>query len=364
MRTVEPTSTAAVADALRQASAVLARGGGTKLTWGRPPERVDTVVDLRGLDRIVDHAAGDLVVVAQAGVPLADLQRHVARSGQRLAIDGAPTGATLGGIIATAASGPLRHRYGTVRDLLIGCTFVRADGTVARSGGRVVKNVAGYDLGKLLTGSYGTLGVVTEAVFRLHPLPAAAATVTAAVPDAATAARLVVAVTRAQVVPSAVELDWPAGGPGTLAVLLEGIPAGVAGRAAATARLVGGEVTGPPSWWDRRVWTVGQLALKLTFLRTGLAAILAHAADNAIALRGSPGVGVLYGATTDPSTVEPLRARCQRHGGSLVVLDAPPEVKANLDIWGPIPALDLMRRVKEQFDPERVLAPGRFVGGI
>ncbi|KWX11014.1 hypothetical protein TR74_00225, partial [Carbonactinospora thermoautotrophica] len=166
------------------------------------------VLDTTRLARVVEHAAGDLVVVVEAGTRLDTLQETLAAHGQRLALD-PPSGGTVGGTVAANAAGPLRLLYGTARDLLIGVTVVRADGVVARAGGKVVKNVAGYDLGKLFTGSYGTLGVITQAVFRLHPLPAARAYVTRTVADAAEASRLVQAVLRSQLVPAALELDLP-----------------------------------------------------------------------------------------------------------------------------------------------------------
>jgi glycolate dehydrogenase FAD-binding subunit len=174
-----PGSTEEVSAVLRAAARmglrVVARGTGTRLTWGVPPTDVDLIVDTSRMGAVLAHVAGDLVVTVQAGLRMVDLQDALAPHRQRLALDSA---GTVGGTIATAASGPLRYRYGSVRDLLIGITVVRADGTVTRSGGTVVKNVAGYDLGKLYTGSLGTLGVITEAVFRLHPLPEASRWIT------------------------------------------------------------------------------------------------------------------------------------------------------------------------------------------
>jgi glycolate oxidase FAD binding subunit len=167
-----PASTEQTSDVLRVAAdhgmCVVVRGHGTKLHWGGTPRAVDLIVDTARLAGVVDHAAGDLVVVARAGTSLSDLQAAVGAADQELAYDD-PLASTVGGALATAPSGPRRLLRGTLRDLLIGVTFVRADGVVAKAGGRVVKNVAGYDFGKLLTGSYGTLAVVTEAVFRLLP---------------------------------------------------------------------------------------------------------------------------------------------------------------------------------------------------
>ncbi len=172
-----PADTDQVAEVLRAAAShgltVVPRGRGTKMSWGTPPSSADVLLDVSALDQVLDHAAGDLIVATQAGARLADLQQVVAQGGQRLALDETVPGASIGGTLATNASGPRRVAVGTARDLLIGVTVVRADGVVAKAGGRVVKNVAGYDLGKLVIGSAGTLAVVTEAVFRLHPVPAA-----------------------------------------------------------------------------------------------------------------------------------------------------------------------------------------------
>jgi glycolate oxidase FAD binding subunit len=374
-----PGSTDEVAGVLRAAAvhglAVVPRGHGTKLTWGRPPERADLVLDLARLAEVVDHAAGDLIVDVLAGTPLSAVQEAVAGAGQRLALDDPLGGATVGGALATNLSGPRRVLFGTARDLLIGVTVVRADGVVAKAGGRVVKNVAGYDLGKLLVGSLGTLAVVTRAVFRLHPLPAAQRLVTAPFTTPEQAQRLVQQVLHAQVVPAALEVGWDGEG-GEVGVLLEGIEAGVDGRATSTARLLGDGTTvhpQPPAGWGGLPWAVrpGSTALKATFALSGLARVLAAARDAGVPLelRGSAGAGVLYGATSSGpeamrTLVDRLRPVCTELGGALVVVDAPAEVKAAVDVWGPVPALELMRRVKEQFDPERRLAPGRFVGGL
>ena len=382
-----PATTAETAEVLRAAAAqgltVVVRVRGTKLSWGRPPESADVVLDLSRQSAVLDHAAGDLIVDTQAGALLGDVQRTVASAGQRLALDSPVPGSTVGGVLATNSSGPGRVGVGTARDLLIGVTVVRADGVVAKAGGRVVKNVAGYDLGKLVIGSFGTLVVVTEAVFRLHPVPPARRFVTAPFGSAADAARLVHAVVHAQVVPAAVEVEWRPDGAGTVGVLLGGTAAGVDSRAAATRELLGAgaeDSAEAPAGWGVLPWYDGAgraTGLKLTCALSGLAPVLeaVHraAADAGVPLtvRGSGGAGVLYAALPEDAPVDAVadvvsrtRAVCTEHGGSLVVLDGPPPVKAAVDTWGPVPAIDLMRRVKDQFDPEHRLAPGRFVGGI
>ena len=384
-----PASTPEVAEVMRAAAGhgltVVARGRGTKASWGRPPEQADLVVDLSRMSAVLDHAAGDLIVDTQAGTLLADVQRTVGTAGQRLALDEPVPGSSVGGVLATNTSGPGRVAAGTARDLLIGVTVVRADGVVAKAGGRVVKNVAGYDLGKLVIGSYGTLAVVTEAVFRLHPVPPARRVASAPFDSAADVERLVQSVVHSQLVPGAVEVDWPAGGPGVVQVLLEGTEAGVQTRTAALVELLGDGAWASedlPDRWGRLPWddepAAGRAtALKATCALSGLAAVLGAARDAAaaagvgIALRGSAGTGVLSGAlpagadvAAVRTVVTRLREACTVAGGALVVLDGPAEVKAGVDTWGPVPALDLMHRVKERFDPERRLAPGRFVGGI
>jgi glycolate oxidase FAD binding subunit len=383
-----PGSTAETAAVLQAAAGhgltVVPRGRGTKLSWGRPPERADLVLDTSRMSAVLDHAAGDLIVHTQAGTLLTDVQRTVGTAGQRLSLDESVPGSSIGGALATNTSGPGRLVVGTARDLLLGVTLVRADGVIAKAGGRVVKNVAGYDLGKLVIGSFGTLAVITDAVFRLHPLPAAERFVTVPFGTAEDAAALVQTMVHAQVVPAAVEVEWRVDGAGTVGVLLGGTPAGVEARTATTLQLLGAGAEAaetPPPGWGVLPWRddadLPEVGLKLTCALSGLAPVLdaarRAAADAGVplTLRGSGGAGVLYGALAADApvdavaaVVERTRTACTAHGGSLVVLEAPAAVRAAVDTWGPVPAIDLMRRVKEQFDPERRLAPGRFVGGI
>ncbi len=374
-----PGSTAQTADVLRVAAdhglRVVVRGHGTKLHWGAAPKAVDLLVDTIRLAGVVEHAAGDLVVTARAGTSLVDLQAVVGRAGQELAFDD-QLDSTVGGAIAIAPSGPRRLLRGTLRDLLIGVTFVRADGVVAKAGGKVVKNVAGYDFGKLLTGSYGTLGVVTEAVFRLHPRPPRSHHVRRTV-DVGDVGSAVHAVLASQTVPSAVELDRTADGT-ELDVLLEGTDEGVAERATAIARLLdapAGDGEAPP-WWGRYPFGPGDVALKVTSAIGRVAATVAFAHDAAVdrgltpsvraSAAGVTHVGLAGDAPADrlAAYVDELREAAAGDGGSVVVLAAPDELRGEIDVWGPVPGLSLMRRLKAELDPDRRLAPGRFVGGI
>jgi glycolate oxidase FAD binding subunit len=379
-----PGSTAEAAAVLRAAAehdlAIVVRGAGTKQDWGAPPRRLDLVLDTGRLTGVVEHAAGDLVVVVRAGTPMAELQEKLAPAGQQLALDAPLPGATVGGTVAVSTSGPRRMLYGTVRDLLIGVTVVRPDGVISRAGGKVVKNVAGYDLGKLVAGSYGTLGLVAECAFRLHPLPAATGFVRRRVESADAAGRLAAAVLGAQVVPTALEVDAPPDGGLEVSVLLEGVPKGVEGRVATTCGLLGGEpevLDTPPGWWSAYPWSSGDVGLKLTAALSRVPELLAAAQASRerhgapLAIRGSAGTGVLYAGLPGPSdpdavgrVVADLRAAAQKAAGHTVVLTAPAEVRARVDLWGPVEGLDLMRRVKDQFDPDARFAPGRFVGGI
>jgi glycolate oxidase FAD binding subunit len=322
---------------------------------------------------VVEHAAGDLIAVVRAGTPLRRVAATLAPAGQQLALDAPLPGATVGGTVAVRTSGPRRMLYGSVRDLLIGVTIVRADGAVAKAGGKVVKNVAGYDLGKLIAGSYGTLGLITECVFRLHPLPAASAYVVRDVESAEEAGRSAAAVLRAQVVPSALEVNAPAEGGFTVAVLLEGVRAGVERRAAQTGELLGAGasiVDTAPGWWGSYPWGDGDVGLQLSCALSQVPHLL-KAARAPLTLRGSAGTGVCYAGfpgSIDPglaaNLVSDLRAEARNGGGHCVVLTAPPVIRDRIDVWGPVDGLELMRRVKEQFDPKGTFAPGRFVGGI
>jgi glycolate oxidase FAD binding subunit len=376
-----PGEVAQVAETLRACSAhgwrVLPRGSGSKIGWGAPPRGADVVLDLTRLERTLEHTVGDLVVRVQAGARYCDVQRRLAEAGQRLALDSAYPQATMGGLVSTGYSGPLRYLYGTTRDLLIGVTVVLADGTLARSGGKVVKNVAGYDLGKLYTGAYGTLGVIVETVFRLHPLPSASAYVTAAFDSPAGLDDALRTLRAAALVPAAVELARASAG-WTVTVLLEGVAPGVADRAERCAGLLGGTVRAdPPHGWGGLPGPDGGLLVKVAAEPAAVGRVLEALAgwlepiDPGYAVSGSAGAGVLYAGAAPPADPDgfhrglaALRTRLADFDGSLVVLRAPQSVRAGLDVWGPVRGLELMRRIKARFDPDELLNPGRFVGGI
>ena len=369
---VRPTEPDEVPELLRAAQrdgrTVLAAGGRTKLGWAPPPSSADLLVDTTGLGRVVEHTAGDLVVVAEAGVRLSTLQEHLGGAGQWLALDPPEPEATLGGIVSANASGPRRLRYGTVRDLLIGVTVVLADGTVAHAGGKVVKNVAGYDLGKLYTGAHGTLGVIVSTTWRLHPVPATKRVVVVDLADPLAAGPLAIAIARSTLTPTAVEVRATTGGPATLTVLFEAIPDSVAAQADAAVALLGSgrQQEQLPEHFGDRPGGPDDLVLRLSFAPASLSQVLAALPDG-VAVTASACTGVAYAAlpAAHAAALPAVRAALASHDGTAVVLSAPPELHEGLDHWGPLgDAVELMRKVKDRFDPERRLAPGRFVGGI
>lgn len=234
---------------LEQAAEVLRAAGAARRTVSIGREGGHTVLSTAGLNRVLEHEPGDLIVIAEAGIRLSELDAALAPHGQLLALD-PPGDPTLGACLAANLSGPRRHRYGAPRDLVLGATLVLADGTVASSGGKVVKNVAGFDLGKLVCGSQGRLGLIARVCLRLHPRPAATATVAlplrgaADAASAAHAAQAVHAVLDSTLAPSAVDVHWP----DRLALLFEGSERAVAAQVAAARALVGAEPASDDVW--------------------------------------------------------------------------------------------------------------------
>ena len=363
------------------------RGSGTKTKLGNPPRDLDLIVSTARMNEVIEHTPGDQVVRVQAGLKLEDLQEQLAGADQMLGIDPPEkkAGATIGGIVAANSSGPRRYQYGTIRDLIIGITIVLPDGTIAKAGGKVVKNVAGYDLSKLFTGSLGTLGVIATCNFRLHPRPEAARTIAVELSDTLSAGQAAQAIMHAQIAASALELHWGEDQK-LLSVLVEGIPPGVQAQEETVSYLLKGfgEVR---TLSDEEVEDLGPLdppgvgdeevALKITAPPAELTGVLDSALGAAERrgvsprITGHAGTGVTYVALSDGDeealvqVVEELREIWVRRGGSVVVRKAPLGVKQRLDAWGPAgDYLGLLRRVKDKFDPGGNLNPGRFVGGI
>jgi len=384
-----PASVAEAAEVLRSAAAARQRlaflGGGTDLGTGAAPAALDAVVRTARLARIVEYAPSDQIVVAEAGVTLAALQAALGRERQRLALDPPwPERATLGGVVAANAYGALRTRYGSVRDLLIGATLVRAEGTVVKSGGKVVKNVAGFDVARLMVGSLGTLAMVAVANFRVHPLPEVVETVV--VPGLAPGAvwGLVRALRGARLEPAATaalgavaRLD--------LGVRFEGFEKGVRDQAARAVEIAAAAGHDPvrgeaaAAFWGRHDARrrAGPVRLRVQAVpaaleavaRAALAPLEALLADAGVVWYPALGTGFVSGAPAAPAELAGAVAGARRAlaaaGGTLTVAAAPAELAPAPDPWGPQPpAFALMRALKERFDPERRLAPGRFVGGL
>lgn len=383
-------------DSGRDGRALLIRGGGTKLDWGAPPERTDLVVDTTGLSGLVAHNPEDSTAVVRAGMPLAALQEHLAGSDQWLAVDPPETdaGATVGGIVAANSSGARRLRYGSIRDLVIGVTIVLPDGSVARAGGHVIKNVAGFDLMRLVTGSLGTLALVAEVVVRLHPLPGAGRTV--AVPaDAAAATALTLGLLAAPVEP--VAMDWSDAESGrafgeqqpALWVWLQGEETAARAQADAVVDLAarrglrsrvldGDEQAGVWGGLARAVrGHEGDTVVRATTVPSGLAdaasalETAARATGVEASLCSHAGLGLhtarLSGAdaAAHADVLRGWRDAVVGQGGAAVVRRRVPSLDDPDDIWGPPPpSVGMMRSVKQALDPERRLAPGRFLGGL
>jgi glycolate oxidase FAD binding subunit len=388
---VEPSTAEQVAAVLRWANqnsvALAARGSGTKLDWGAPPRELDVMVSMRKMNRVVEHAWVDMTATVEPGCCVAELQRTLAEHGQRLAVEPLFSGqATIGGIVASNDNGPARVRFGSLRDLIIGVTLALPDGTLARSGGKVVKNVAGYDLPKLATGSLGTLGIITQAIFRLHPLPQTEQTISFQFETIAAANQAALALLDS--VLTFTGLQMRSSGPPlcTLDVRFEGIANAVEDQGQRAGRIVGNLLGGAGGkllpeetqpWQSSTALWEGSpdLICRFSVLPTEVAALLGRAQSLAepLAVRSravaqAVGVGLLrLDGPTDAllSIIRELRQLAAVRHGSVVVLHASGELQSQLDLWGEVgTALGTMRRMKQQFDPKGILNPGRFVGGI
>ena len=349
-------------------------GGRTKIGWGRPGFEPDLEISTSGLDRILEHNEGDLTAVLQAGVPLAHAQQQFARADQMIALDPPDLGgATIGGIVATGDSGPLRHRYGAARDLVLGVTVALPDGTVARAGGKVIKNVAGYDLAKLFTGSFGTLGAIVEVAVRLHPLrPTASAGGQGDEPE--TVANAAIALAHSQLEAQALDVAWR-GGRGGVLVRFAGAEARpqaeVARRKLEECGLEAAVMEDDGAAWEaQRAAQRGDLIVRVSGLQTRLEDVLRETERLGGGVVGRAALGVCWVSLPAEAGADAVRSlRAALAPSACVVLDAPDEVRAETDPWGfddaaGGAALELMRRAKTRFDPNGVCSPGVFVGGI
>ena len=390
-----------------QDMAVAPWGGGALTDIGNPPDRLDVVVDISGLDRVIEHNPADLTATVQAGVTLDRLQELLGRHGQFVALDPPlPRRSTVGGTLATAVSGPLKWQYGSPRDTVIGMKVVQPDGVVTKSGGQVVKNVSGYDMSRLHIGGLGTLGVIAEVSFKLTPRPASEATVVAAFVDPKRCVEAGLAVFHGEVMPLALTAsDASAAGrmqtAGTaaapfLAVRLGGRPLTLERqirevRSICQAREpvrveVLKEEDATALWrsladfgWDRQ--TVPLVGVR-AFVEPSATAQLVEAVGRSAPPEGlSPAIvchpahgTVLIGWNADGArassdavgeVVRDTRGLVDRLRGKMVVERCPLDVKSGLDVWGSPPEpVAIMRGLKEQYDPKRTLNPGRYVGGI
>src|SRR6266481_5673472 len=384
---VEPGSEQELAKVLKLAHAaglaVIPRGGGTKLEWGNRPARADVILSTARLHRVLEHAWADLTVSAEAGCTIQKLQETPAQHGQRLALDPLwPRKATIGGVLSTNDGGALRLRFGALRDLIIGVTIALPDGTLASSGGKVVKNVAGYDLPKLVTGALGTLGVITRAVFRLHPLPRNTRSFSISTADVVEMQQFVLAVQNSKLAHTSLQSHFSSDASPVSDILFEGTEAGLAAQEAQLRKLsaLASISEAPTSKWTARedLWafsdSAGTAVAKISILPANLARTMElvkrAASEHQLRWKSlvyATGLGWLRlegEAGSLCGALQKLRGELQGQGGSLVALHRPEKMPA-FDAWGSAgDALPLMKAVKQQLDPKSTLNPGRFVGGI
>ncbi|HEX4363028.1 MAG TPA: FAD-binding oxidoreductase [Solirubrobacteraceae bacterium] len=359
--------------------AVRIAGAGTK-PWGGTGAEYGVELHTTGLSKVVEYNRGDLTAVVQPGASLRELGELFAAEGQMLALD-APLGegdaATIGGAVATADSGPLRHRYGALRDLVLGTTVALPDGTLARAGGKVIKNVAGYDLAKLFTGAFGTLGLITEIAVRLHPRPPLQATATGTTDEPAVLQKAAIALSGSSLEAQALDVRWE-GQSGSVLARFAGVAA--LGQAEAAERLLAElGLDAAATEDDDALWAAqradqravdGGAVVRVSGRPAGLAdaCIAAQIAGATLVGRAALGIWWLALPASAPGELVTAIARLRKvlAPAPCVVLDAPVSVRAHLDPWDHVedPSVILMRRVKERFDPTRTCNPGIFVGGI
>jgi glycolate oxidase FAD binding subunit len=361
-----------LAGASRDRQRTVLRGGGSKLGWGRVPSQIDLVVGTEKLDRLIAHRHGDMTVTAQAGMPLAALNRQLAGHRQYLPIESAFDRATIGGIVATNDAGPMRHRFGTPRDLLIGVTLAMTDGRLVKAGGTVVKNVAGYDLGKLVSGSHGTLAAIVDATFKLLPIPLASTTLVATYADGHALAHDVAALSGSQVELAAFDMSVSSAGRWILLMRMASSPAATAAQAAEARRLLlsaPAAVSGDEerSLWEEQIrapWAEGGTIVRLSWLPSHLPAVvvvLSRLQQDGCQVETFTGRAIGSGLLRVDGDERAIVAgiatlRASQDVGHVVVLRATPRLKAQVDVWGPASgAIEVARTLKRMFDPADIL---------
>jgi glycolate oxidase FAD binding subunit len=339
-------------------------GAGTKRSWGNPVT-ADLLLDTTHLTGVISHSWQDLTATVAAGTPWAAMQQVLAQRNQQVALNPLwPETATVGGIIATNDSGPMRLKYGSLRDLIIGMTIVLADGTIAKSGGKVVKNVAGYDLHKLITGAFGTLGLITEVTFRLHPLPQHIEAFTVSAPQATQLTPLLSAIRYSHLLAEAIQIRSDRNG-FHLDIQLSAHPdAKQSDTLLELARTVGLQLTPAPaeSWTAReRLFEAEATVIKTSVLPTEASGCLENmqsAPDLEVACVAQS-TGLIFASFQGPPAA--IESYIPTIKSDVTVLSSP----TNVSRWKSDPdCLPLMREIKRQFDPNRILNPGRFLGGI
>jgi glycolate oxidase FAD binding subunit len=376
----EPESPEAFAAALAYASkerlATVIRGGGSKISWGRTPAAVDLVVSTQRLNRLIAHRHGDLTVTAQAGMPLRDLNVALSAERQWLPIDSAFNDATVGGIVATNDAGPSRHRNGTPRDLVIGITLALTDGRLVKAGGTVVKNVAGYDLGKLVSGSHGTLAGIADVTFKLVPIPASSATLVAGYDDLAAFTRDVATLDGSQIEAAAFDVRAEASAtPFQLKLRIATSPAARDAQIAAARALVAGQSTVLTDATERATWAEqldvmarGDATVRFSWLPSRLPQLLTTLGElqqsSAIQIvftgrvLGAGAIAISGDVTALASVIARLRADADL--GNVVLLRGSHELKQRVDVWGPArPSDRVALAVKNALDPAGILNAGR-----
>jgi len=379
---ITPATAEDVAAALRRAAdarqTIAIRGAGTKNDWGRDDGRADATLDMRALNRVLAHEHGDMTTTVEAGATLAEVNSTLMGHRQWLPLDPPfAERATIGGILATNDSGPLRHRYGTPRDLVIGVQLATTDGVLSRAGGRVVKNVAGYDLGKLVAGSFGSLAAIVSATFKLAPLPAASKTLRADLADPTSLASAIGAVMNSTLEPIAVEIiaRTRAAAPAARYALLirfASVAAAVdaqAAQAIATLRPYARGVAtldgdAERSTWREHadaLWSGDGAIVRASWLPANIARVVEEVDAFDLAGRAAVGAGLVRLTGSDDEQARAVeRLRASAVVGNVVVARASEAVKRRVDVWGSHgDRQTLLRSLKRAFDPAGVLNPGR-----